>query len=82
MVHKVSKERERCWVFAKMVTEMTQARHDVRNTAGAKTQVKPVPGPELNNDKEALYSHPAAIGYFYRLNRAVKPSCQAGQHCH
>lgn len=39
-------------------------------------------GPELNNDKEALHSHPAAIGHFYRLNSAAKPSCQAGQYCH
>lgn len=82
MVHKVSREREQCWVFAKMVTEMTQARHNVRNTAGAKTEVKPVPGAELDNDKGALYSHPAAIGHFCQLNRAVKPSCQAGQYCH
>lgn len=42
MVHKVSKEREQFWVFSKTVTEMTQARHDVRNTARAKTQAKPI----------------------------------------
>lgn len=34
-------------------------------------------GPELNNDKEALYSHTTAIGHFYRLNRAVKPGRSA-----
>lgn len=39
-------------------------------------------GPQPDNDTEAPYSHPAPIRHFYRFNRAVEHSCQAGQYCH
>lgn len=44
MVCEVSKWRQQQWVFSKTVTEMTQAQHDVRNTADSNPQIPPVPG--------------------------------------